>query len=204
MTIAARELADVSLAVEQAWADAKDTDEAAQNLYAMMLKDDDLYRAVLRPYEQNCAKMTVNQRKLTHRQLIWNKTPFPMPDAVPETHPAKDWKAITEARQRAARVTQRKALLSIAEKTLLDMPLASGIKLGEATYKDVYHSYEWAERHYKGNLAKAQFYNAVLTRLNHEETKVHEVWTLQELEEIGNKAKGIVDDKKIELIDLLS
>lgn len=150
------DLAQVRIdAVASAWSSAADNDEARENLREMMDGDNLIYRAIMHLHEEEAISRAIATKRLATRRVIWNRPSAP---------------------------DQRVVQLAMANSmTLYDMPLPSGLRLGEATIEDLRAASELWRGRARDMESKAIFMDRIAAKMKAGQ-KVRKAWKLPDLE----------------------
>jgi hypothetical protein len=139
---------------------AKNAEDAAKALLAMAKADPDLYRKIMEPYEFSACRDAIDRLRLNERAAIWKA-------------------AQGETRSN----TSVRALARANTYTLLDFPLPSGTRLGDATVSDLTDAIGVYRAQASDMARKARFLELVCGRLK-EGQRVSEALTPKELEDV--------------------
>lgn len=151
---------DRAAAIRQAWEGVGNNAEAARRLRDMMAADPDLYREILRPFEQQAAEMAVARKRIADRAYVWNRPAAP------------DIRVGALARANAA--------------TILDnFRLDTGLPLGDATKVDLIEAAGRYSARAEWNADKARFLGAIAARVTGKKT-VRACLSAAEVEELKN------------------
>ena len=154
----------VSLAVDKAWTDAANAEEAKNN-YLEMLKTDDALRT-----------------EATARHLEKILTWIPHHGRI-HRHMFK--KHVLEKGQVSTPNVSRKQVASSYAKDLFEtyrLP-ETGVKLGDATKEDLEKAIQFERNRVEHHTQQHNFWTAIQSRLNTDKDMVRDVWTPEEVEE---------------------
>ena len=155
----------VSLAVDKAWADAANAEEAKNN-YLEMLKADGALRAeATARHLEKIAYLDTAPRAGLHRHLFK--------------------KHVLEKGQMSTPNVSRKQVASSYAKDLFEtyrLP-ETGVKLGDATKEDLEKAIQFERNRVEHHTHQHNFWTAIQSRLDTDKDKVRDVWTPEEVEE---------------------
>ena len=167
-------------AVELAWLGASTNQEACDAMLKIMRSDTNVLSIMIEPHLGRIAMDAVSSSKRNQRASIWAR-PVES-NKGKQTQEAQSWSRPVEPDTRV------EYLVKANTRTLMDMRLPCGKRLGDACAEDLSEAIISYRKLQKSNGEKADFYTKILGKVK-DDKRVVEVWTPAELEGLKETVK---------------
>ena len=168
-------------AVELAWLGASTNQEACDAMLEIMRNDTNVLSIMIEPHLGRIAMDAVSSSKRAQRKNIWASRPVES-NKGKQTQETQAWSRPVEPDNRVKYVAQANM------RTLMDMRLPCGKRLGDAVKEDLSEAIISYRKLQKSNGEKADFYTKILGKVEGDK-RVVDVWTPAELEGLKETVK---------------